>query len=174
MALLGIFQIHCCWPWAHPPHSRMFLQAVLLSTKWESPVRVHPSGTPGWRKGIFVEKSVGSQRGFAGAYDGLVHPHGRWCYSVLGEWPQMVRALGCWLARSLPVIASPLPLDEMADQLRPRLLRNGSSFWTAVFIFSQCMCLILCWSCKREGPRCVAKFFWWGCTRHSANSTYRC
>ena len=29
----------------------------------------------------------------------------------------MVRALRCWLARSLPVIAPPPPLDEMAGRL---------------------------------------------------------
>lgn len=55
----------------------VFLQAVLRSTEWESPVGVHPSGTPPWRKGGFAEKSVGFQRGFAGEYDGPIHPHGR-------------------------------------------------------------------------------------------------
>lgn len=96
-------------------------------------------------------------------YNGPTHPTpGRWCYSLLGEWPQMVRAT-----------ASPAPQWD-GWSAHPCLSRHCLSRWTAVFVFPKCMCLILRWPCEREGPGCVAKFSWWGCTCHWANSTYHC
>lgn len=56
--------------------ARIFLQAVLLSTKWESPQKFICQVHPGEGKRFFAEKSVGFRRGFAGEYDGPLHPHG--------------------------------------------------------------------------------------------------
>lgn len=137
--------------------------------------KVHLSGTPGWRKGVFCREVSGLPEGLC--WWVRWPPTSTWRMMLFSPWRTAPNGTCfktlAWLARfqSLP---PPHLLMKRPRPARPRLLRNGLSFWTAVFIFSQCMCLILCWSCKREGPRCVAKFSRWGCTRHSANSTYHC
>lgn len=137
------------------PEVCVFLQTALLSMKWK--VASYLSVTRRWRKGVLAGKSVASHMSFAREYNGPTHPCGRWCYSLLGEWPQRVTALRCWLAADLPPC---LPRPSVRWQVGyPHLSHCGLSTWTAVFIFSQCMCLILCWPCKGEGPGCVSQIF---------------
>lgn len=68
---------------------------------------------PGEGKMCLQESQWASTWALLGGYDGPTHPRGRWCYSALGEWPQMVGALRCWLAADFPSLL-PLPLSEMA------------------------------------------------------------
>lgn len=106
---------------------------------------------------------------------GTMVPHMPWRKMLLCPWRMApngacIKVLaGC----CLPMAASPAPQWD-GWSARPCLSCHGLCAQTAVFIFLQCMCLILCWPCKREGPGCVAKFSWWGCTCRWANSTYHC
>lgn len=129
----------------HPGEGKMCLQESQWASTWALLGGVRWSHTSTWQMMLLCPWRMAPNGG---------------CIKVLA---------GCWL----PIPASPAP--EWDGWLAcPCLSCHGLCARTAVFIFPQCMCLILCWPCKREGPGCVAKFSWWGCTCHWANSTYHC